>query len=480
MTLPSRFALKLLAAMLLVALLSAALSAYALQHLAGRLMAFNTVESTQAGVAQNHAAELFRNYFAHQKENFRQYAHRIAQAGVTDTDLLASTPGLLRARLLSGQEVLDGWEAEPSVLAGSREAPPIVVATSAADGTPHVLELTFGIPVTMYESFLALRDAIDKHQQMARVHEAVLPRFLRQYIIGVLALLAIAPLMGWLFARGVTRRVARLSQAAQKVGAGDLTVRVGLKGKDELAELGRTFDAMVDELSQARSRLEYLQKVSAWQEVARRLAHEIKNPLTPIQLAVQELVSKYQGDDPRFRQLLDTANEILSEEITSLRRLVDNFSAFARLPKVEPLPVDLVALVTELVRMQPEWQEQVTVTSGEPSVPALCDKLLFRRVLANLVENALQAVEGAGRVPQIEITVERHARRAIVQVDDNGPGVAVSQRERIFDPYITYRSGGTGLGLAIVRKIIIDHGGDVRVGENPHGGARFTVELPSS
>ena len=116
------------------------------------------------------------------------------------------------------------------------------------------------------------------------------------------------------------------------------------------------------------------------------------------------------------------------------------------------------------------------------SVSAPCDKVLFRRVIANLVENALQAASGAGREPQVVIRVERRPERerAAIVVDDNGPGVPEAERQRVFDPYVTFRPGGTGLGLAIVRKIAIDHGGDVSAGEAPAplGGARFVVELP--
>jgi nitrogen fixation/metabolism regulation signal transduction histidine kinase len=253
---------------------------------------------------------------------------------------------------------------------------------------------------------------------------------------------------------------------------------VAPKGKDELDQLGLAFDGMVAELAQTRSRLEYLQKVSAWKEVARRLAHEIKNPLTPIQLAVQELASKYTGENPSYRRLLDTVTEILREEITSLRRLVDDFSAFAKLPKVEPAAVDLYDLLTEVVRLQPEWQGLVTVEPSRGPVPAMCDKTLFRRVIANLVENAMQAVHAVGRTAEIRIGAEVRGELSVMVVDDNGPGVPEVDRQRIFDPYVTHREGGTGLGLAIVRKIVIDHGGDVLVGQSPAGGARFVVELP--
>jgi two-component system nitrogen regulation sensor histidine kinase NtrY len=352
-------------------------------------------------------------------------------------------------------------------------------------GRPErVLELTFGIPVEMYDAFAALQAAQNREQELDRAYEAVIPRFLRQYLLLVTCALLVAPLVGLFLARRVTARVARLHEAARRVGAGDLAVRVHPTGRDELDELGRAFDRMVAELADARSRLEYLQKVSAWQEVARRLAHEIKNPLTPIQLSVQELASKYRGDDPSYRKLLDTAREILHEEITGLRRLVDDFSAFAKLPKVEPAPVDLGALVAEAVRLQPEWQPYVRVEPPAGPVTAQCDKMLFRRVIANLVENAIQAARGAGKQPEVRLQVAAHADgwRAAVIVDDNGPGVPAKERQRIFDPYVTHREGGTGLGLAIVRKIVIDHGGDVSVQDAPPplGGARLVVEIPRS
>jgi nitrogen fixation/metabolism regulation signal transduction histidine kinase len=478
---PGRFALKMLGEMLLVAFLSALLSAYALYYVVHRFADFSIEQSEQVANASKHAAEVFRSYFADRKDDFRRRAQIIANSGVTEMVRLSATEGLLRARLLDGDEEVDVWETEPAVLSHSREAPPIVVALPAKNNQPaRVLELTFGIPLDMYENFLSLRDAIDKEQQLGHVYDLIIPRFLRQYVLLVLVMLAGAPLLGWFFARQVTRRVARLHEAARRVGAGDLQVRVALKGKDELAELGRAFDGMVSEIGQARSRLEYLQKVSAWQEVARRLAHEIKNPLTPIQLAVQELASKYRGEDASYQRLLDTATEILREEIMGLRRLVDDFSAFAKLPKVDPVAIDMALLLAEIVRLQPDWQALVIVEPSPAPVLALCDKTLFRRVVANLVENAMQAAQRVGRQPEVRIHAEarREQKRAAILVDDNGPGVPEAERQHIFDPYITHREGGTGLGLAIVRKIVIDHGGDVTVSQSPTGGARFTVELP--
>ena len=143
-------------------------------------------------------------------------------------------------------------------------------------------------------------------RELDRAFEAAVPRVLKEYLSVVLAVLVLPPLAGLWIARRTAKRVVALSRAARRVGEGDLSVQLAPRGRDELDELGRAFDAMVSELSEARSRLAYMQKVSAWQEVARRLAHEIKNPLTPIQLAVQELASKYEGDDPKYLKLVAT------------------------------------------------------------------------------------------------------------------------------------------------------------------------------
>jgi nitrogen fixation/metabolism regulation signal transduction histidine kinase len=486
MRLPGRFEWKILGAMFLVAGLSLGTATYALRYALGGFLAFWHHER-QIADASARAADVFRSYFADRKDEFRRRAEALAASRPTHMAALATTDGLLRARLLVDTAVVDEWTAPPETMMKAREAPPTLAVIPPVPGEGaaplRMLELTFGIPQEMYQHFLELTSALDRERERERASDALVAGYMRDYLLFVVGLLALVPAVGLYFARRATRRVARLEEAAHRVGEGDLSVRVAPTGRDELDELGRAFDAMVEELGEARSRLEYLQKVSAWQEVARRLAHEIKNPLTPIQLAVQELASKYRGDDAGYRRLLDTAVEILNEEISSLRRLVDDFSAFAKLPKVEPAPRDLGALLLELERLHPEWQPHVEVIAPPAPVNAPCDRMLFGRVLANLVENAVQAAEGEGRTPRVQLTVEARPQRAraAILIDDNGPGVAAADRQRIFDPYVTTKPQGTGLGLAIVRKIVIDHGGDVAVdpAPSPLGGARFVVEIPA-
>jgi signal transduction histidine kinase len=485
--LPGRFEWKILLALFTVASLPLGATAYLMSVTVGRIEAITDQHQGAVRKSLGGAVEVYKAYFEKMKDSFHARTAEIAGGPVDHAGDLADVPDLLHARILAGPRVVDEWSAPATVLAEAREAPPNLVALPQTDGgptadprgEPRILELTFGIPREIYANFLALRAAMEEEHELDRLLPVVLPRIFHGLGVALVVVLLLAAALGLFIARRATGRVAALSDAARRVGEGDLSVRVAPRGSDELDDLGRAFDRMVAELSEARSRLGYMQKLAAWQEVARRLAHEIKNPLTPIQLAVQELASKYRGGDPGYEKLLGTAQEILTEEVGAIRRLVDDFSAFAKLPKVEPVPVDLGQVVDDFSRAHPEWQKSLQVQRPGP-VGALCDRMLIRRVLANLVENAVQAAEAAGHEPAVQISLAEGDSAASLFVDDNGPGVAADARERIFDPYMTTKEHGTGLGLAIVRKIILDHGGDVRVAETPSplGGARFVVTLP--
>jgi two-component system nitrogen regulation sensor histidine kinase NtrY len=307
--------------------------------------------------------------------------------------------------------------------------------------------------------------------------------------------------LGFFLARGITRRINRLSVAINHVAAGDFDVRVPVAGNDELTELARVFNRMLGEMQQSRARIEYLQRIGAWQEMAQRLAHEIKNPLTPIQLAVQECHRKYAGDDVRFRGLLDTTLEIVEEEVGTLRRLVGNFSAFARLPHAElkeaslrdflrecseqlgHLGAGLAEEGTDDVLVAHDVEVRWEVPPGE--IPVAIDRQMLRRVLVNLVRNAVEAIRDARPAKEGEarghvvVRAEPKEEGVDLVVEDDGPGVPEEARDRIFDPYFTTKAEGTGLGLAIVKKIVVEHNGSIaaRPGDRLPGTA-FVVSLP--
>jgi two-component system nitrogen regulation sensor histidine kinase NtrY len=270
------------------------------------------------------------------------------------------------------------------------------------------------------------------------------------------------------------------------VGAGDLTAHVPVSEQDEVGDLTRAFNAMVRDMRESRERIAYLSRIGAWQEFARRLAHEIKNPLTPIQLAVQELHRSYRGDDKRFARTLEDARAIVEEEIATLRRLVSEFSEFARLPEAHLSPADLGVFVREAVEAPFRGDEsedegppvEVVGEIEQTPLPAQIDAMLLKRCLDNLIRNASQAIRGTGRPGHVWVAARRDDDDVLIEVRDDGPGVPEDARTRIFDPYYTTKSEGTGLGLAIVKKIVLEHGGEITCSAAPEGGACFRISLP--
>jgi nitrogen fixation/metabolism regulation signal transduction histidine kinase len=288
---------------------------------------------------------------------------------------------------------------------------------------------------------------------------------------------------GLMLARTTTAKASELSRVMRRVGQGELGVRARQLGRDELGQLGEAFNRMLDELQAAQAKLGYLQRIGAWQEMARRIAHEIKNPLTPIQLAVQQLRDKDPGLSPEFSQMLRTSVEIVEDEIRGLRRMVTSFSQFAKVPEVRLEPVGLGRILDEFERayghLTDEAEDVLVVRPPADDVQVFADRQLLKQTLVNLVENAVQSAREAERRPVVvEVSSQIADGVADVCVDDNGPGIATDRKERVFEPYETSREEGTGLGLAIVKKIVLDHGGEIWVEDSALGGARFVMRLP--
>jgi len=221
------------------------------------------------------------------------------------------------------------------------------------------------------------------------------------------------------------------------------------------------------------------QKVAAWREVARRLAHEIKNPLTPIQLSSERLRRHFAGSPAGTRELVDECTTAIIGEVESLKGLVDEFAQFARMPSPRTVPTDLAQLITETLALYDGLFNDVTmVRRFANDVPLVrLDVEQLRRVVINLVDNAIEAMDRKGEIV-IETQLDRGNRLVRVVVADDGPGIPAVERDKLFLPYYSTKRRGSGLGLAIVRRIIAEHGGSIEVGDSSPRGTRFTIELP--
>jgi two-component system, NtrC family, nitrogen regulation sensor histidine kinase NtrY len=230
------------------------------------------------------------------------------------------------------------------------------------------------------------------------------------------------------------------------------------------------------------------QRVAAWRDVARRLAHEIKNPLTPIQLCAERLRRHFAGSPEPTRALVDECSTTIVAEVESLKGLVDEFSQFARMPAPRTVPSDVNALLDDVLTLYRGVVDGVSIERRvAPDLPSVrVDPEQFRRVVINLVDNAIDALTRAenGRPASVGGTIavetSRDAVNGIVRVvvSDNGPGIPDADKAKLFMPYFSTKRRGSGLGLAIVRRIIVEHGGSIEVGDNLPSGARFTIELP--
>jgi two-component system nitrogen regulation sensor histidine kinase NtrY len=221
------------------------------------------------------------------------------------------------------------------------------------------------------------------------------------------------------------------------------------------------------------------QKVAAWREVARRLAHEIKNPLTPIQLCAERLKRHFVAAPHATKALVDECTTTIVGEVESLKGLVDEFSQFARMPSPKTVPSDLHALLNEALALYDGLFNNVCFERAfDPALPlARVDPEMFRRVMINLVDNAVEAMNRSGQI-RIETRHDPANGLARIVVADNGPGIPLAERDKLFLPYYSTKRRGSGLGLAIVRRIIAEHGGSIEVADNIPRGTQFTIELP--
>ena len=294
----------------------------------------------------------------------------------------------------------------------------------------------------------------------------------------------------WIAAR-VSRPIEQLAHAAEEVAGGKWDVRVPQRGRDEVSVLARSFNHMTEQLVSQRERLVQSERVAAWRELARRLAHELKNPLFPLQLTVENLVRARQLPQAEFDEVFDESTTTLGTEIANLKTIIGRFSDFSKMPKPELERIDACDVIWRVALLYCPWVVRGFKPPGEvyagpdrlgcsvevsvEPMPLDADPELLHRALSNLVLNAMDAMPDGG-----VLTLSAHPKGETVElrVADTGAGLTPEECERLFTPYYTTKQHGTGLGLAIVQSVVADHAGTIAVESPAGGGATFIITLP--
>ncbi|MGD0829982.1 MAG: ATP-binding protein [Terracidiphilus sp.] len=287
----------------------------------------------------------------------------------------------------------------------------------------------------------------------------------------------------WIAAR-VSRPIEQLARAAEQVAQGNwetsVPERKRIHGRDEVDVLARAFNRMTGQLASQRERLVQSERVAAWRELARRLAHELKNPLFPLQLTVENLVRARALPEAEFDEVFRESTQTLAMEIANLKIIIARFSDFSKMPKPELERIDAKDAVERLRSLyeassQNETKIEFKVDLSADAMPLDADPELLHRALSNLVLNAIDAMPEGG---MITLSARPRGNQAEIRIGDTGAGLAPEECARLFTPYYTTKEHGTGLGLAIVQSVIADHAGTIAVESPPSGGAVFVIELP--
>jgi two-component system, NtrC family, nitrogen regulation sensor histidine kinase NtrY len=308
-----------------------------------------------------------------------------------------------------------------------------------------------------------------------------LARLDQGFAVAGVGAVALALLLGALLALATTRPLRELERAAVRVGGGDLESTIGDVTGGEVGNALEAFNHMTRELKRTRARLLRAERIAAWRDIARRIAHEIKNPLSPIQMSIETMRKTYAQRHPEFDEIFEESTLAILEEVERLKRIVSEFSRFARMPRPRPDALDVAEVAGHVVGFHRDGPVRVRLTV-EPTPPVQADREQITQVLTNLLQNALDACRarhgGDGGRVDVWVGPSERGRGTDVVVDDDGPGIPPAERERVFEPYHSTKEGGTGLGLAIVHRIVLDHGGDIEVGASPTAGARMRIWLP--
>ncbi len=362
---------------------------------------------------------------------------------------------------------------------------PILMNESSFESSlPVVLVVDKLIPSSLIGEMNTIQRELEAYKELKQFKNPIKGSYLLSFFIVVLVIIFSATWFGFYLARGITGPIARLAAGTDAVAQGNLDIQIEAGSNDEIGVLVTSFNKMTHDLKQSREALVRAQKIATWQEVALQMAHEIKNPLTPIRLSAERLRKKREEDAPDFDRVFEESTQMILNEVDGLSTLVNAFSQFARLPAPDLVLQSIDPIVAEMILLYQFRHQEMTFQSDlDENVPLLrLDREQMKRVFINLFENAVEAMrQGSpdGEVGGTLLLTTSYDRGCVtISVEDEGRGIASDDFDKIFLPSFSRKKGGSGLGLAIVHRIVLDHGGRIVAAPRHPKGTIFTIELP--
>ena len=375
------------------------------------------------------------------------------------------------------EQILQSKNGKPIIVPSKKDRIRVLIKLDHLDDTYLIIGKIIDDKIVQYidKSDGVAKDFYDLKNKITNIQI----KFIFIFILISLLLLLTSINIGIIFANKILKPIEILVKAVKSVKQGDLSTRIKVNSeKNEIALLSRGFNEMVTSIDQYRKDLVFLQKSLAWSDVARKVAHEIKNPLTPIQLAAERLKTKFSNqiytDKDKYERYIDT----ITRHIDDISKIIFDFVNFIRMPKPQFIDCNFIDLVAELVAGRKALHEEISykLVSNQDNITLRCDKNQINQVFVNLFQNSEEALEGIDD-KQIIVTINKSEKEIEVIISDNGIGFNNTILNKAIEPYTTTKHNGTGLGLAITERIIKDHYGTTTLFNNKSGGASICLKF---